>query len=157
MAKKDTSFTMFAYGTNIGQTEMHSHSEDSVFIGYGHIDNFALRFRGFANHGIATLEKKKGARVPVAIYDMPQKARLTLDNFEKFPYAYKKMKIKAVFNEKPITGFVYVLKLKLPPQMPTTDYIKALRLGYFVAHLDDTPINDAIVECGGVATEGEIL
>ncbi len=157
MSKKPTSFTMFAYGTNISQTEMNSHSDEAAFIGYGELENFALKFRGFANHGVATLEKKKGAKVPVAIYDISEKARLMLDNFERFPYAYKRIKVKAMFNGQPIKGYVYVLKLKLPPQMPNNEYIKALRLGYFVAHLDDTPINEAIVECGGVATDGEIL
>ena len=154
---KPTSFTMFAYGTNISQGEMKSHSEDVVFIGYGTLENFQLKFRGFANHGVATLEKKKGASVPIAVYDISQKARLTLDNFETFPYAYKRLKVKATFNGKPIKGFVYVLKLKLPPQMPNNEYIKALRLGYFVANFDDAPINEAIVECGGTLSEGEIL
>lgn len=157
MAKAE-SLTMFAYGTNISSSEMLSHSEDVVFIGYGELPNYALRFRGFPNHAVATIEKQKGKTLPIAIYDLAPKARFTLENFEKFPYAYKKEKVKAFLNGKPIKGYVYTLKLNLEPQMPNYQYIKKLRLAYFEAGFDDVTINEAIVECGGkITSDGEIF
>ncbi|MBR1925601.1 MAG: gamma-glutamylcyclotransferase [Clostridia bacterium] len=156
MKQKDLNITFFAYGTNISQSEMKSHSESAVFIGYGELENFELKFRGFPNHAIATIQKKKGARLPIAIYDLMPTDRFTLDNFEKFPYAYKKQKVKALFNGKPITGYIYFLKIKLDPQIPSDEYIKALRLAYFEAGFDDKIIDDAILECGGKVNEEEL-
>ena len=126
MKEKNENITFFAYGTNISQTEMKSHSESAVFIGYGTLDNFALKFRGFQDHAIATLEKKKGASVPIAIYDLTQADRFTMDNFEKFPYAYVRKKVKGNLNGKIIKGNIYVLKIKLEPNIPNNEYIKAL-------------------------------
>lgn len=154
MAEKN--ITLFAYGTNISQSEMKSHSETALFIGYGELENFELKFRGFPEHAIATLKKKKGAKLPIAIYDLSPTDRFTLDNFEKFPYAYERVKAKAVLNGKKLKGFVYILKIELQPEIPSEEYLKALRMAYFEADFDDTPIDEAIKEVGGTVKE-EIL
>lgn len=156
MKQKNESITFFAYGTNISQQEMNKHSANAVFIGYGELENFALKFRGFQGHAIATLEKQKGSKTPIAIYDLTQADRFTLDNFEKFPYAYIRKKVKANLNGKIIKGYIYVLKIKLEPNLPNDEYIKALRLSYFEAGFDDRPIDDAVEECGGKVDEEEL-
>lgn len=156
MKDKNGNITLFAYGTNISQTEMKSHSENAVFIGYGELQNYALKFRGFQDHAIATLEKKKGEKVPIAIYDLTQSDRFTLDNFEKFPYAYVRKTVKVNLNGKTLKGNIYVLKIKLEPNIPNEEYIKALRLAYFEAGFDDKPIDDALIECGGKVKEEEL-
>lgn len=154
MANKN--ITLFAYGTNISQSEMKSHSENAMFIGYGELLNFELKFRGYPKHAIATLEKKRGATLPVAIYDLTPTDRFTLDNFEKFPYAYQRLKAKAMFNGKIIKGFVYVLKMKLQPEIPNEEYLKALRMAYFEADFDEDCIDNAIKEAGGTVEEETI-
>ena len=157
MKKEINNITFFAYGTNISQTEMKSHSQSSMFIGYGELQNFKIVFRGFQDHAIATLAKKRGSSVPIAIYDLTPSDRFTMDNYEKFPYAYVRKKAKAIFNGKVIKGFVYVLKIKLEPNIPNEDYIKALRLAYFEAGFDDKPVDDAIIECGGQLSDEELF
>ncbi len=156
MKEKNENITLFAYGTNISQQEMKSHSENAVFIGYGELENFALKFRGFQDHAIATLEKKRGSSVPIAIYDITQSDRFTIDNFEKFPYAYIRKKVKVTLNGKTLKGNIYVLKIKLEPNLPNDEYLKALRLAYFEAGFDDKTIDDAILECGGKVNEEDI-
>ncbi len=156
MGSKNENLTLFAYGTNISQTEMKSHSENAMFIGYGELENFSLKFRGFQGHAIATLEKQKGAKVPIAIYDLTQADRFTIDNFEKFPYAYIRKKVKTTINGKTLKGNIYILKIKLEPNLPNDEYIKALRLAYFEAGFDDEPIDEAIRECGGTVNEEEL-
>lgn len=156
MKSKNDNLTLFAYGTNVSQSEMKSHSQNAMFIGYGEINNMALKFRGFQGHAIATLEKQKGAKVPVAIYDITQSDRFTIDNFEKFPYAYVRKKAKATLNGKLLKGNIYTLKIKLEPNIPNDEYLKALRLAYFEAGFDDQPIDDAIKECGGKVNEEEL-
>ncbi len=153
----DKNITLFAYGTNISREEMKSHSENALFIGYGELHDFELKFRGFPGHAIATLEKKKGATLPVAIYDLTPTDRFTIDNFEKFPYAYVRLKAKATLNGKILKGFVYVLKIKLQPGIPNDEYMKAFRLAYFEADFDDTYIDNAIVEAGGQVPQEEVL
>ncbi len=151
MAEKN--ITLFAYGTNISKSEMASHSENAMFIGYGELLNFELKFRGFQDHAIATLEKKRGAVLPVAIYDITPTDRFTMDNFEKFPYAYQRIKAKARLNGKIIKGQVYVLKIKLQKEIPNSEYLKALRMAYLEADFDDIYIDEAIKEAGGVVSE----
>ncbi len=145
---KGKSITLFAYGTNISKSEMTKHSPNCVFIGYGELQNFALRFQGFDNHAIATLEKLKGAVLPVAIYDLTPIDRFTIDNLETFPYSYKKIKAKATLNGKTIKGFVYVLKANLPTGKPSKEYVKALRMAYFQSDFDDKYIEDALQNSG---------
>lgn len=147
MADKNN-ITLFAYGTNILQEEMKSHSPTAVFIGYGELLNFRLVFQGFQGHAIANIKPEKGVNLPIAIYDLTPADRFTIDNFEKFPYAYERVLAKAILNGKVIKGFVYLLKLNLPAGVPNDEYLKALRMSYFEADFDDKYIDEALREVG---------
>jgi len=149
--------TLFAYGTNISQSEMKSHSPSAIFIGYGELLDFKLVFRGFQGHTIATLQKQRGEKLPIAIYDLTPVDRFTMDNFEKFPYAYQKINARAILNGKVIKGFVYTLKIELPSGIPNDDYIKALRMSYFEADFDDKHIDNALQEVGATPSKDDII
>ena len=149
--------TLFAYGTNISQSEMKNHSPTAMFIGYGELLDFELVFRGFQGHAIATLEKQRGAKLPIAIYDLTPVDRFTMDNFEKFPYAYQRINAKAILNGRVIKGVVYTLKIDLPAGIPNEAYIKALRMGYFEADLDDKYIDNALQAVGATPSKDDII
>ena len=89
---KPNKITMFAYGTNISQEQMLSHCPNAVLLGYGTLLNYELKFQGFRKHAIANLVKKRGAELPIAVYELEPEGRFTIDNYEKFPYNYAKKK-----------------------------------------------------------------
>lgn len=136
----------FAYGTNIAQKEMLSHCENSVLLGYGKLLDYELHFQGYKRHGVASVSKKRGAELPVAIYEMQPEGRFTIDNFEKFPYKYKRVKAVASFNGEKIKGQIYVLKQRLPDNMPSEAYIRSLKSAYWEADFDATIIDKALAE-----------
>lgn len=139
-------FTIFCYGTNVARQQILSRTNDAEFLGYGTITDFVLRFRGFREHAIATLEKQKGSTLPVAVFQLTPEGRFGLDNFEPFPYNYTKIKTTALLDGKRIKGYVYVLKQKLLPGIPSKRYLDALRSAYFEADFDNEIIDQAIEE-----------
>ena len=134
----------FAYGTNIAQKEMLSHCENSVLLGYGKLIDYELKFQGYKRHGVANVVKKRNSELPVAIYEMQPEGRFTIDNFEKFPYKYKRVKANASFNGEKIKGQIYVLKQKLPDNLPSEAYVRSLKSAYWEADFDATIIDNAL-------------
>lgn len=137
---------MFCYGTNVAKQQMLSRSNGAEFLGYGTMNDFGLRFRGFRDHAVATLERQKGNTLPVAAFRLTQEGRFGLSNFEPFPYNYTRVKTSALLNGKRIKGYVYVLKQKLLPGIPNKNYLDALRAAYFEADFDNDIIERAIEE-----------
>ena len=134
----------FAYGTNIAQSELDKHCPGATLIGYGMLNNYMLEFRGYTGHAIAHLAKKKGEVLPVTIWELPPESKYTIENYEKYPYLYKKVKLKAIMNGKKIKGIVYLTKQELPESMPSEEYLQALRQAYIEADFDEYYINSAL-------------
>jgi len=134
----------FAYGTNISSEELQKHCEGAELIGFGMLNNYALEFRGYNDHAIAHIFKKKNEVIPVAVWKLPPESRYTIDNFEKFPYLYKHEKVKAIINGKKIKGIVYILKQNLPLGIPNKEYLNSLRQAYKTASFDEYYINSAL-------------
>ena len=143
---KPEKIVMFAYGTNISQEQMLNHCENAVLLGYGTLPNYQLKFQGFRKHAIANLEKKRGAEIPVAVYELEPEGRFTIDNYEKFPYNYAKKKVVAMLNGEKKKGFIYILKKKLEPGVPSEAYMNALRAAYWEADMDQIYIDNALKE-----------
>lgn len=134
----------FAYGTNITQTELDKHCPGATLVGYGMLNNYRLEFRGYSGHAIAHLAKKKGEVLPVTIWELPPESKYTIENYEKFPYIYKKEKIKALMNGKKVKGIVYLNKQELPQGMPSEEYLNALKQAYAEVDFDEYYINSAL-------------
>lgn len=143
---KPNKITMFAYGTNISQEQMLSHCPNAVLLGYGTLLNYELKFQGFRKHAIANLVKKRGAELPIAVYELEPEGRFTIDNYEKFPYNYAKKKAVAILNGQKIKGYIYVLKKKLEGGIPSDAYLNALRAAYWEADMDPVYIDNALKE-----------
>jgi len=134
----------FAYGTNISQDELNKHCPGAVLIGYGMLNNYMLEFRGYTGHAIAQICKKKGEVLPVAIWELPPESRYTIENYEKFPYLYKRQKAKAVLRGQKVTGIIYINKQDLPVSEPDEKYLAVLRQAYKQADFDEYYIDSAL-------------
>ena len=134
----------FAYGTNIAQSELDKHCPGAILLGYGMLNNYMLEFRGYSEHAIAHITKKKGEVIPVTIWELPPESKYTIENYEKFPYIYKKQKVKAIMNGTKIKGIIYLTKQDLPQGMPSEEYLNTLREAYIQADFDEYYINSAL-------------
>ncbi len=135
---------MFAYATNISETEMHSHCPNAIFRGFGVLEGFTLDFCGYTGHAVANLRKQKGANINVAVWEMSPEDYYTIDNFEKFPYLYKREKASVLLYGSKVKGNVYVLKQQLQSSMPSDEYLNFLKNTYADANIDQSVIDKAI-------------
>ena len=135
---------MFAYGTNINQEEMHRHCPNAVFRGYGVLEGFQLVFSGYTGHAIATLKKQKGSSVKVAVWEMSPEDYYTIDNYEKFPYLYRREKVVVSVLGRKVKGSVYLLKQNLQSNLPSEQYLAMLRNAFDQAGWEHDEINQAL-------------
>lgn len=135
---------MFAYATNVSQTEMHKHCPNAVFRGFGRLDGYELRFSGYTGHAVATLIKEKNSSVDVAVYEMSPEDYYTIDNFEKFPYLYKREKVTVMLMGRKVKGSVYLMKQNIKDGLPSEDYLAELRRCFDEAGWSQDSINNAL-------------
>ena len=135
---------MFAYATNVSENEMHKHCPNAVFRGFGKLDGFELRFCGYTGHAVATLAKEKNSCVDVAVWEMSPEDYYTIDNFEKFPYIYKREKTSAVLLGRKVKGSVYLMKQNIKDGLPSEEYLKELRKCFDEAGWSQDSINNAL-------------
>lgn len=64
---------------------LHSFFQQGHYIGTAMIPDYELEFRG-----VATIVPKKGAEVPVLMWEIDQQDELNLNSYEGFPRLYRK-------------------------------------------------------------------
>ncbi len=74
-----------AYGSNINLEQMAFRCPNSKVVGTRMNPDYELEFRG-----VATIVPKKGAAVPVLLWEIDQRDELRLDRYEGFPRMYRK-------------------------------------------------------------------
>ena len=79
-----------AYGSNINLEQMSHRCPDAVPIGKGWLMNYHLLFRGLVHGGVATVEPRRGRRVPILLWAITEKCEKALDVYEGFPSLYRK-------------------------------------------------------------------
>ncbi len=119
-----------AYGTNILSDELAKSFPEAKIISYGYVKNYALEFVGYNGHAIAVAVKKKGEKLPVAIWDFPKEMRHTLSNFESFPYLYERKTVTAHVGKMRLKGEIYIPKQELNYGNPSNEYLQTLRDAY---------------------------
>lgn len=133
-----------AYGTNIKSDELAKSFPEAKIISYGYVKNYALEFVGYNGRAIAVAVKKRGERLPVAIWDFPKEMRHTLTNFEAFPYLYQRKTVTAHVGKMRLRGEIYVTKQKLNYGKPSTEYLNTLKEAYAEAGFNPQLIDIAL-------------
>ena len=98
-----------------------------------------LTFR--SKYGAADIEKKLGAKVYGALYQISRNVEKRLDVYEEYPTLYKKMYFK--YQNKKVMTYAMVRKSKLTP--PTTKYLNIIRQGYKDCKLSMKSLNAALL------------
>ena len=129
----------FAYGSNLHHLQMKRRCPNCRFIKKIILHNYSLTFR--SKYGAADIEKKAGAKVYGALYQISRTAEKRLDVYEEYPTLYKKMYFK--YDNKKVMTYTMGKKTKLAP--PTTRYLNIIKQGYKDCKLNMKSLNDALL------------
>lgn len=138
-----------AYGSNLNIRQMRFRCPGAKVIGTAEIRNYELLFKGSRSGSYLTIEKKRGGKVPVAVWEVSDENEKALDRYEGFPTFYYKKNISV--NVKLLDGtverrsaFVYVMHEERPLGMPSQAYIDVCREGYREFSFNERFIDNAI-------------
>lgn len=129
----------FAYGSNLHHLQMKRRCPNCKYIKKLIFYGYNLTFR--SKYGAADIEKKSGARVYGALYQISRSAEKRLDAYEEYPTLYKKMYFK--HKNKKVMTYTMVIKSKLVP--PTTKYLNVIKQGYKDCKLSMKSLNVALL------------
>jgi gamma-glutamylcyclotransferase (GGCT)/AIG2-like uncharacterized protein YtfP len=83
--------TIFAYGSNLNEKQMRARCPSAARVTRAVLPNHALVFVGYSARwggAVASLQRKRGTRVPGLVYRVTELDLLRLDGFEGHPFAY---------------------------------------------------------------------
>ncbi len=128
-----------AYGSNINLEQMARRCPNSKVIGTAMIPDYELEFRG-----VATIVPKKGAEVPVLMWEIDQQDEINLNHYEGFPRLYRKEIFEIEVNGKIREGMAYLMNYRgIAP--PTAQYYNGIKKGYEDNGMDTKYLHDALV------------
>ena len=128
-----------AYGSNINLEQMARRCPNSKVIGTAMIPDYELEFRG-----VATIVPKKGAEVPVLMWEIDQQDEINLNHYEGFPRLYRKEIFEMEVDGKIREGMAYLMNYKgVAP--PTAQYYNGIKKGYEDNGMDTKYLHDALV------------
>ena len=79
-----------AYGSNLNIPQMQRRCPTAKIVGTAEIKDYELLFKGSKTGSYLTIEPKKGATVPVAVWEIKKADEKSLDQYEGFPRFYYK-------------------------------------------------------------------
>ena len=129
----------FAYGSNLHHLQMKRRCPNCKYIKKFILHDYNLTFR--SKYGAADIEKKLGAKVYGALYQISRTSEKRLDVYEEYPTLYKKIYFK--YKNKRIMTYSMVRKSKLVP--PTTRYLNIIKQGYKDCKLNMKSLNAALL------------
>ena len=125
----------FAYGSNLNHHQMKNiRCIGSKYLRTFFLKDYKLSFchpNKLNKYGYANIVKKKGSKVPGAIWKITKKHEKILDHYEEFPTSYQKKYF--FWNGKKI--MFYIMNkwfTKRPPQ----SYINTIKEGYKNCNID---------------------
>ena len=119
-----------AYGSNLNKRQMMMRCPDAKPVGTGYIKGYELLFKGSKTGAYLTIEKKKGSKVPIAIWRVSIEDEISLDRYEGYPTFYYKADLKIELEDKTIDAFVYIMHEYRPLGVPSDYYVGTCLEGY---------------------------
>ncbi|BFL45664.1 gamma-glutamylcyclotransferase family protein [Lactonifactor longoviformis] len=139
-----------AYGSNLSVKLMACYCPDAKVVGTGEIKDYALLFKG-----CATIEPRKGKRVPVLVWEISPEDEKSLDRYEGYPtFYYKKeltlpVQITGTEVRQELTAMVYIMNEKNRLASPSCYYYKVLADGYEDLGFDKAILEQALADSVG--------
>ena len=82
-----------AYGSNLNVRQMMHRCPGAKPVGKMVLEGYELLFKGSKTGSYLTIEKKRGGKVPVGIWQVTEQHEKALDRYEGFPVFYYKKEI----------------------------------------------------------------
>jgi hypothetical protein len=139
-----------AYGSNLNVTQMKTRCPSARIIGTSVIKDYELLFKGSKTGSYLTIEKKKGAKVPVAIWETQESDERALDRYEGCPQFYYKtemiLPIKGIKSKKVRIrkAYVYIMHEDRELGTPSKFYLGTCLEGYLRFGFDPYYLVEAI-------------
>lgn len=128
-----------AYGSNLNLMQMAERCPTARVVGTSMLEDYQLVFCG-----MATIEPRQGARVPVAIWEIDEECEEALDEYEGFPTLYRKEYMQVVINGLQLTAMVYIMNHG-SLAFPEYNYIDDIKEGYQYTGFDQHVLHDALL------------
>lgn len=132
-----------AYGSNLDVDQMLRRCPDAIMIGSSTIDGYQLVFRGNSRSGVANIEPREGASVPVGIWSISRSDEESLDRYEGYPWLYTKQMFTLQVRGKMVKGMAYVMTLGHEIAAPMQQYLNTILEGYKDFGFDPAPLLEA--------------
>lgn len=129
-----------AYGSNLNIEQMAKRCPGAVPVGTMVLKGYELLFKG-RSCGVLTIEKKKGGRVPLGIWQVNEEHEKALDRYEGFPFLYYKKEMEIPGGR---TGFIYIMHEDRPLMPTSKSYMDTCRQGYKDFEFDEKYLKVAL-------------
>lgn len=134
-----------AYGSNLNLKQMQRRCPTAKVVGTTMLCNWELCFHG-ANHGaVATVEHRKGGKVPVLVWSLQPRDEKALDIYEGYPRLYRKETLRITVNKKRVYAMIYLMNTERHPYgTPSHGYLTTILEGYKSADFDTAILQHAV-------------
>lgn len=123
-----------AYGSNMVKEQMAYRCPSAKLIGMGYLPKHRLEFY---LHATVERSQAKGAKVPVAVWEINEEDEQSLDYYEGFPTYYTKHTRKVIMDDgSEIKGMIYLMNL-IRPYPPAADYYNRIADAYIELGIGD--------------------
>ena len=125
-----------AYGSNLNKQQMEKRCPGAVPVGTMILKGYELVFKG-----PLTIEKKRGGRVPLGLWEVNDEHEKALDRYEGYPYCYYKTEVTISGKKK---GFVYIMNNRGTSRPCSHGYYDICAEGYRDFGFDEKFLRDAL-------------
>ncbi len=136
-----------AYGSNMDEKQMAYRCPNARLIGKSEINDYELIFKGSQTGAYATIERRKGSRVPVLIWRITESDETSLDRYEGFPAFYYKKDLKVTVNDEQLIAMVYIMNESRKIGVPSDAYFNILDNAYWKFGFDYGILEAAYNKC----------
>ena len=139
-----------AYGSNLNIGQMRYRCPGAKVTGISEIPDFKLLFKGSKTGSYLTIEPKKGAKVPVAVWEVTADDELSLDRYEGYPNFYYKTEVEipviGISDRKvrKLKAFIYIMHEEREIGIPSQRYVDVCLDGYESFGFDENHLYDAL-------------
>lgn len=137
-----------AYGSNLHLQQMSIRCPTATVAGKSMMYGWTLRFRGRPwDKGVGTIERQKGGKVPILIWNLTPQDEDNLDLYEGWPGWYRKEVVRVYLNGRQIRAMVYIMNEdRCVYRPPSAGYYNTIRVGYEDAGFDVSILEQAAEE-----------
>ena len=136
--KREKERLYIAYGSNLNLPQMERRCPGASVVGTSEVKGYELLFRG-----VATIEPREDASVPVLLWKISPQNERALDRYEGWPHLYRKENLEV--EGKKVSAMVYVMNDGRQAAMPSGYYYDVIAEGYRTAGMDEDVLKAALV------------